>query len=81
MIYYKIKYLFLKSTLAKLRYKVKFIDTNKRKELELKVLIVMREEYDKIKENHDINDFPLMYSLQLDTNIFLSFSTIINLSN
>jgi len=41
----------------------------------------MREEYDKIKEHHDINDFILMYFLQLDTHIFQSFFTKINLSN
>ena len=67
-----IRYLFLERTLANLRHTVKFIDINNRKELELKVLKVMREEYDKIKESHDINDFTT-YGFEFDPKLFIKF--------
>ena len=67
-----IRYLFLERTLANLRHTVKFIDINNRKELELKVLKVMREEYDKIKENPDINDFTT-YGFEFDPKAFIKF--------
>ena len=67
-----VRYLFLERTLANLRHTVKFIDINNRKELELKVLKVMREEYDKIKENPDINDFTT-YGYEFDPKAFIKF--------
>ena len=67
-----VRYLFLERTLVNLRHTVKFIDINNRKELELKVLKVMREEYDKIKENPDINDFTT-YGYEFDPKAFIKF--------
>ena len=67
-----IRYLFLERTLANLRHRVKFIDINNRKELELNVLKVMREEYDKIKEKQDINDFTT-YGYEFDPKSFIKF--------